>query len=55
MIDETKLKTVANYAKSYKKKNGEIGATPAFIYKLIKEDRVNLILIDGVRFIVLDC
>ena len=38
------LKTVKNYAL------GE-HITPSYIYKLVKEGRMQLVLIDGVRFV----
>jgi hypothetical protein len=38
------LKTVKNYAL------GE-GVTPSYIYKLVKEGKMNLVLIDGVKFV----
>lgn len=43
-VDKTKLKSIANYAKS---KN----LTPQRIYQLANEGAVNLIEIDGVKFI----
>jgi hypothetical protein len=38
------LKTVKNFA------NGE-GVTASYIYKLVKEGRMKLIMIDGVKFV----
>lgn len=38
------LKTVKNYAL------GE-GVTPSYIYKLVKERKMELVLIDGVKFV----
>lgn len=38
------LKTVKNYA------IGE-GVTPSYIYKLVKEHKMQLVLIDGIRFV----
>ena len=38
------LKTVKNYAL------GE-GITPSYIYKLVKEQKMQLVLIDGVKFV----
>jgi hypothetical protein len=38
------LKTVKNYAIGER-------VTPAYIYKLVKEGKMHLILIDGVRFV----
>jgi hypothetical protein len=46
-IDTSKLKTIKNYALSEK-------VTPAYIYKLIKEGKMNAIQIDGVSFIDLE-
>lgn len=42
-----KLKTIKNYAK-------EEGVTPSYIYKLIKEDKMEPVMIDGVQFIDTD-
>lgn len=39
-----KLKTIKNFAL-------EEGVTPAYIYKLIKEDKMEALVIDGVQFI----
>lgn len=38
------LKTVKNFA------TGE-GVTPAYIYKLVKEGRMQLVVVDDVRFV----
>jgi hypothetical protein len=38
------LKTIKNYAL------GE-GVTPSYIYKLVKEKKMELIMIDGVKFV----
>lgn len=38
------LKTVKNFAL------GE-GVTPSYIYKLVKENKMQLVMIDGVRFV----
>jgi hypothetical protein len=38
------LKTIKNYAL------GE-GVTPSYIYKLVKEGKMELIMIDGVKFV----
>lgn len=38
------LKTVKNFA------NGE-GITASYVYKLVKERRMELVLIDGVKFV----
>lgn len=43
-VDITKLKTVHNYAKD---KN----LTPAAIYKQAKNDKVKIIIIDGMKFV----
>lgn len=45
--DVSKLMTIKNYA------NRE-GVTSAYIYKLIKEEKMNCFIIDGVRFIETD-
>jgi len=42
--DITKLKTVANYAKSK-------GVTPTRIYQLEKSGEIDIVLIDGVKFV----
>lgn len=39
-----KLQTVKNFAL-------EEGVTPSYIYKLVKEFKMELVLIDGVRFV----
>lgn len=46
-IDISKLKTIKNYA------IGE-GVTPSYIYKLIKEEKMNCYMIDDVHFIQTD-
>ena len=38
------LKTVKNFALGF-------SVTPAYIYKLVKDGKMNLVLIDGVRFV----
>jgi hypothetical protein len=38
------LKTIKNFALSE-------GVTPSYIYKLVKEKRMELVLIDGVKFV----
>jgi hypothetical protein len=43
-IDISALQTVKNYAVSF-------GITPAYIYKLVKEGRMTLQEIDGVKFV----
>ncbi len=43
-IKINKLKTIKNYA-------AQEGITPAYIYKLIKEDKMECLMIDGVQFI----
>lgn len=43
-VDRTKLRTVANYAK-------ENNITPTRVYQLAKENKVNMIELDGVKFI----
>jgi len=47
MIDEKKLKTVRNYAKKK-------GVHRNWIYQLINKGEVNLVEIDGVKFILED-
>ncbi len=46
-IDINVLQTVKNYADSF-------GVTAAYIYKLVKEGRMNLYEIDGVKFVRTD-
>lgn len=43
-IELTNLMTIKNYAKRE-------GVTPAYIYKLIKQDRMASLSIDGIQFI----
>lgn len=43
-VDRTKLKTVTNYAK-------EIGVTRQTVYNMAKEERVKIVVIDGVQFV----
>lgn len=38
------LKTVKNYAQGF-------GLTPSYIYKLEKEHKMSLVIIDGVKFV----
>lgn len=38
------LKTIKNFALSE-------GVTPSYIYKLVKEHKMELVMIDGVRFV----
>lgn len=38
------LKTIKNFALNE-------GVTPSYIYKLVKENKMDLVLIDGVRFV----
>jgi len=38
------LKTIKNFALKE-------GVTPAYIYKLVKEKRMELVMIDGVKFV----
>ena len=45
MIDETKILTVSSYA-------AKVGHTTQWIYKLIKDGKLNTNVIDGVIFIV---
>jgi hypothetical protein len=47
IIDTSKLKTIANYAKA-------INRTPTHIMWLIKHKGLQSVLIDGKRFIVVD-
>ncbi len=46
-IDSNKLKTVSNFAK-------EKGFTRQHVYRLIKNNEINSIEIDGIKFIILD-
>lgn len=43
-IDTDSLQTVKNYADSF-------GVTAAYIYKLVKDGRMTLFEIDGVKFV----
>ena len=43
-VDRTKLLTFKNYAKSY-------GFTVQRIYQLEKEKKIDVVMIDGVRFV----
>jgi hypothetical protein len=43
-VDISTLQTVKNYAVNF-------GITPAYIYKLVKEQRMSLFEIDGVKFV----
>ena len=43
-VEIAALQTVKNYAISF-------GITPAYIYKLVKENRMTLMEIDGVKFV----
>lgn len=43
-IETTNLQTVKNYA-------ANMGVTPSYIYKLIREGKMSSIIIDGVFFI----
>ncbi len=49
--DIDRLKSVANYAKIHKKKNGEVGTTRDNIYKLIEKGKLPHVKIDGIPFI----
>ena len=49
-IDPDRLKTVANFASTYK--DGQ-PAHRSYIYKLIKEKKLETVDIDGVTFVVL--
>jgi len=44
MLNPKWLKTVKNFAL------GE-GVTPSYIYKLVKENKMELVMIDGVKFV----
>lgn len=43
-IESEILKTVKNFATRE-------GVTPSYIYKLVKEGKMDLVLIDGIRFV----
>ena len=43
-VEVTYLQTIKNYAKNE-------GVTPSYIYKLIKEGKMESFIIDGVQFI----
>ena len=44
MQDTKTLITIKNFALKH-------GVTPAYIYKLMKEGRMRIVIIDGVRFV----
>lgn len=44
MVEVKNLITIKNFALSNR-------VTPAYIYKLVKEGRMRLVIIDGVRFV----
>lgn len=50
LIDPSRLRTIPNYAADY---NGGKGVTRGYIYKLIKQGKVETTKIDGVQFVVL--
>ena len=50
MIDTARLVTVQTFADRY---NGGAGVTRAYIYKLIKQGKVDTVKIDGAVFVVL--
>lgn len=43
-VDKTKLKKFSTYAKEY-------GFSPQRIYQLAKENKVKVVIIDGVKFV----
>lgn len=49
-IDPSRLVTVGTYAEQY---NGGKGVTRGYIYKLIKEGKIQTVQIDRIQFIVL--
>lgn len=54
--DITKLKTIANYARHYKKDNGDIGVSLTAVYSWLKSDSrpEKLIEIDGSKFVYME-
>lgn len=50
MIDPRLLQTVHNFAAEY---NGGKGVTPSYIYRLIRENKLPSITIDGTVFVLL--
>lgn len=44
MVEINNLQTIKNYA-------GAQGVTPSYIYKLVKENKMTTVTIDGVQFI----
>lgn len=50
LIDPTKLVTVGTYAEQY---NEGKGVTRGYIYKLIREGKLETVKIDRIQFIVL--
>lgn len=43
-LDSKWLKTIRNFAK-------DEGVTPSYIYKLVKEHKMQLVMIDGMKFV----
>lgn len=50
LIDPARLVTVQTFADRY---NGGVGVTRAYIYKLIKQGKLETVRIDGAVFVVL--
>lgn len=52
LVDIERLQTVQHYADNYEAK-GKKGVTVGYIYKLIREQKVEMVRIDGMQFIML--
>jgi hypothetical protein len=52
LVDIDRLQTVQHYADAYEAK-GKKGVSVGYIYKLIREQKVEVVLIDGMKFIQL--
>lgn len=53
LLDADLLQTVHNYAAAYVSASGKQGVTVGYIYKLIREKKLQVEVIDGVQFILL--
>lgn len=53
LVDADRLQTVHNYARGYTSASGKTGVTVGYIYKLIREQKLPVEVIDGMQFIVL--
>ena len=52
LVDIDRLQTVQHYADAYPAK-GKVGVSVGYIYKLIREQKVEVVEIDGMKFIQL--